>query len=110
MDYPDHTAYNTPELIAGARSKPHQHPQCPDCGEIYPGKGGGHHRARYGGCCQTFTSDTSFEAHLVMPHPRTCLPVEQTEGWRRVQGGWTNSEPMPAKALEAKREALVKQI
>ena len=83
-------------------------PTCPECAASYPGSGGGHCRGgRYGGCCRTFTSDSSFDAHRIGRHgvDRGCLDVSADDKWRCAPRGWTNNPPMPLAALAAKRGA-----
>lgn len=73
-------------------------PTCPTCRVHYPANGGGHCRGgEYGGCCRTFTSDSSFAAHRTgPPSHRTCLDVTTAEKWRETPHGWTHWPQMPA--------------
>lgn len=72
--------------------------RCHDCGSDYPFHGSNHcHGGKYGGCCQTFTSQAAFDAHRVGPFQpverRRCLTtLEMCDlGWRRTERGWTRT-------------------
>ena len=81
-------------------------PGCPECGQMYPPKGGGHCRGgAYGGCCRTFTSNSAFADHKHGTR-RTCLDVTAEDGWRETPRGWTNAAPMPLTALAQRRAAV----
>lgn len=71
---------------------------CPDCGLLYSGAqgSGGHCRARYGGCCQTFANETSADKHLVGPMgSKKCITDLSGAGFRESKRGWTIYDPMP---------------
>lgn len=65
---------------------------CRRCGEKFSPLGGGH----CNGCCRTFTSDWSFDAHRQGPFTaRYCLDVVSEFGWRETPRGWTNRAEQP---------------
>jgi hypothetical protein len=74
---------------------------CPDCGQAYSGadSSGGHHRGgKYGGCCQSFRSNTTASAHFVPVGDgkmRCATPDEMRErGWNRDEYGvWRAAPP-----------------
>jgi hypothetical protein len=83
--------------------------RCPECGQTYSPKGGGHCRGgAYGGCCRTFTSDAAGDFHKVGPYEprgsRVCVDVDddwrvKRDGtrwkvpWRLTKRGWTPFPP-----------------
>jgi hypothetical protein len=78
----------------------YKRPTCPDCGQQYRGNiGGGHCRAYYGGCCQTFANNETGDAHRVGPYEprgaRRCLTPQEMldKGWRLTAHGWTKFPP-----------------
>lgn len=87
---------------------------CPECGIEYSPNGGGHCRGgAYGGCCRTFTSDSSADAHRIGPHDRRdgirrCLTDEEMVlPWRLTPRGWTNSKPMDEETIARRKGATV---
>lgn len=88
---------------------------CPECGETYSPKGGGHCRGgAYGGCCRTFASDGAADAHRRGPYSpdglRHCVDVTMPDFnrngkpvvWRLTARGWTHRKEQPAE-LRARR-------
>lgn len=75
---------------------------CPDCGQIYSPRGGGHCRARYGGCCQTFSNDQTGDKHRTVASGRCMTMDEMAEkGWRLTPRGWTHYPPRPTDTWDA---------
>lgn len=65
--------------------------RCPDCGRTYSGaqSSGGHCRGGYGGCCQSFSSQTIADQHFTFSRDGNnltvgCLTPEQMQakGWQ----------------------------
>jgi hypothetical protein len=80
--------------------------KCPDCGQTYRVKSGGHCRGgAFGGCCRTFASDSAADAHRKGPYSgkRVCVDFDDdynSKGrkveWRQNQWGeWTNAPSLP---------------
>jgi hypothetical protein len=87
--------------VAAREKKKAVRPRCPECGASYSPNGGGHCRGgKYGGCCRTFTSDSSGDKHRVGPYDppgsRRCLTLDEllADGWRETPHGWTPEPPM----------------
>lgn len=77
-------------------------PMCPDCGERFA-RNASHHRAKYGGCCKTFSGDKAYDHHRT--GHGTCIPVEACEPWRlNAKGEWTDSAPMTAEEKARSRQ------
>jgi hypothetical protein len=75
---------------------------CPDCGQAYSGaqRGGGHcHGGKYGGCCQSFRSQRTADAHRTGPYnpagQRRCLTPDEmrAKGWTRDDAGMWRAAP-----------------
>ena len=64
---------------------------CPDCGGRFA-RNASHHRARYGGCCRTFSGEEAYDRHR---GPDGCSVVEAAPPWRmNERGEWTAKPPM----------------
>jgi hypothetical protein len=90
-------------------------PECRVCEKTFSGKGGGHCvGGEFGGCCQTFGSNTIGDAHRIGHYspprkgtyiPRRCLTVEEmiAKGWHQDDGGaWRLPGPKNRPASWAK--------
>lgn len=64
-------------------------PMCPECGQEFAAKGGGHCRGgAYGGCCRTFTSNAAADKHRIgeFSVDRRCV-ADMDDDWRPGRDG-----------------------
>lgn len=61
---------------------------CSDCGKHYTPNGGHCRGGKYGGCCESFSSISTFDRHRTGPHDaRRCLtPSEMRDDGMRLVG------------------------